>query len=173
MTTQVQPKSRNVTANGINLHYLDWGHRGPAAAGAAARPARPRPRLGRRCRISVPGLSRLRFGPTGTRRYRPRAGRGLLYRRICCRSNRFRGCHRAGQVHPLWPFHGRTQQHGICRPARRAPGAPVHCGHRAPHRAGRAAIASPTSFATCRPNSTPLRLPWTTCRAATGSPRNL
>ena len=28
MTTQVQPKSRNVTANGINLHYLDWGTEG-------------------------------------------------------------------------------------------------------------------------------------------------
>jgi pimeloyl-ACP methyl ester carboxylesterase len=25
MTTQVQPKSKTVTANGINLHYLDWG----------------------------------------------------------------------------------------------------------------------------------------------------
>ena len=28
MTTQVQPKSRTVTANGINLHYLDWGAEG-------------------------------------------------------------------------------------------------------------------------------------------------
>ena len=28
MTTQVQPKSKNVTANGINLHYLDWGTAG-------------------------------------------------------------------------------------------------------------------------------------------------
>ena len=28
MTTQVQPKSKNVTANGINLHYLDWGTEG-------------------------------------------------------------------------------------------------------------------------------------------------
>ncbi|MDE2787798.1 MAG: alpha/beta hydrolase [Chloroflexota bacterium] len=28
MTTQVQPKSRTVTANGINLHYLDWGTEG-------------------------------------------------------------------------------------------------------------------------------------------------
>ena len=28
MTTQVQPKSRNVIANGINLHYLDWGTEG-------------------------------------------------------------------------------------------------------------------------------------------------
>ena len=28
MTTQVQPKSKNVTANGINLHYLDWGAEG-------------------------------------------------------------------------------------------------------------------------------------------------
>ena len=28
MTTQVQPKSRTVTANGINLHYLDWGREG-------------------------------------------------------------------------------------------------------------------------------------------------
>ena len=25
MTTQVQPKSKTVTANGINLHYLNWG----------------------------------------------------------------------------------------------------------------------------------------------------
>ena len=28
MTTQVQPKSKNVTANDINLHYLDWGAEG-------------------------------------------------------------------------------------------------------------------------------------------------
>lgn len=28
MTTQVQPKSKNITANGINLHYLDWGTEG-------------------------------------------------------------------------------------------------------------------------------------------------
>ena len=28
MTTQVQPKSKHVTANGINLHYLDWGTEG-------------------------------------------------------------------------------------------------------------------------------------------------
>ena len=28
MTTQVQPKSKTVTANGINLHYLDWGTEG-------------------------------------------------------------------------------------------------------------------------------------------------
>ncbi len=28
MTTQVQPKSKTVTANGINLHYLDWGTAG-------------------------------------------------------------------------------------------------------------------------------------------------
>ena len=28
MTTQVQPKSKNVTANGINIHYLDWGTEG-------------------------------------------------------------------------------------------------------------------------------------------------
>ncbi len=28
MTTQVQPKSRTVAANGINLHYLDWGTEG-------------------------------------------------------------------------------------------------------------------------------------------------
>ena len=28
MTTQVQPKSRTITANGINLHYLDWGTEG-------------------------------------------------------------------------------------------------------------------------------------------------
>ena len=28
MTTQVQPKSKTVTANGINLHYLDWGAEG-------------------------------------------------------------------------------------------------------------------------------------------------
>ena len=28
MTTQVQPRSRTVTANGINLHYLDWGTEG-------------------------------------------------------------------------------------------------------------------------------------------------
>ncbi|MCY4415108.1 MAG: alpha/beta hydrolase [Chloroflexi bacterium] len=25
MTTQVRPASKNVTANGINIHYLDWG----------------------------------------------------------------------------------------------------------------------------------------------------
>ena len=28
MTTQVQPTSKNVTANGINIHYLDWGTEG-------------------------------------------------------------------------------------------------------------------------------------------------
>ena len=28
MTTQVQPKSKTVTANGINIHYLDWGTEG-------------------------------------------------------------------------------------------------------------------------------------------------
>ena len=28
MTTQVQPQSRTVTANGIKLHYLDWGTEG-------------------------------------------------------------------------------------------------------------------------------------------------
>ena len=28
MTTQVQPKSQAITANGINLHYLDWGTEG-------------------------------------------------------------------------------------------------------------------------------------------------
>ena len=28
MTTQVMPQSRTVTANGINLHYLDWGAEG-------------------------------------------------------------------------------------------------------------------------------------------------
>ena len=28
MTTQVQPKSKDITANGINLHYLDWGTEG-------------------------------------------------------------------------------------------------------------------------------------------------
>ena len=28
MTTQVQPQSRTVTANGIKLHYLDWGAEG-------------------------------------------------------------------------------------------------------------------------------------------------
>ena len=28
MTTQVQPTSKTVTANGINIHYLDWGTEG-------------------------------------------------------------------------------------------------------------------------------------------------
>ena len=28
MTTQVQPKSKTVNANGINIHYLDWGAEG-------------------------------------------------------------------------------------------------------------------------------------------------
>lgn len=28
MTTQVQPKSKSVTANGIKIHYLDWGNEG-------------------------------------------------------------------------------------------------------------------------------------------------
>ena len=28
MTTQVRPASKNVTANGINIHYLDWGTEG-------------------------------------------------------------------------------------------------------------------------------------------------
>ena len=28
MTTQVQPKSKTVNANGINIHYLDWGTEG-------------------------------------------------------------------------------------------------------------------------------------------------
>ena len=28
MTTQVQPKDKTVSANGINLHYLDWGNEG-------------------------------------------------------------------------------------------------------------------------------------------------
>jgi pimeloyl-ACP methyl ester carboxylesterase len=28
MTTQVQPKDKTITANGLNLHYLDWGTAG-------------------------------------------------------------------------------------------------------------------------------------------------
>ena len=28
MTTQVQPKSKTLTANGINIHYLEWGAEG-------------------------------------------------------------------------------------------------------------------------------------------------
>ena len=28
MTTQVQPQDKTVNANGLNLHYLDWGNTG-------------------------------------------------------------------------------------------------------------------------------------------------
>ena len=34
MTTQVQPKDKTVTVNGLKIHYLDWGAVGQTCYGA-------------------------------------------------------------------------------------------------------------------------------------------